>query len=127
MRLVLGQLGRGRSLDILREGPTPAGRVPAGADPQARRRMAFKTGTSYGFRDAVAAGVVGDYVIVVWTGRADGGARAGLTGREAALPLLFDAADLIDAPATAPRPIAPKRGAARPWQQPAAQDPTVRG
>ena len=70
--------------------------------------MAFKTGTSYGFRDAVAAGVVGKYAILVWTGRADGGARGGLTGRDSALPLLFDVADLLDAPATAPRPIAPK-------------------
>ena len=70
--------------------------------------MAFKTGTSYGFRDAVAAGVVGGHVIIVWTGRADGGARGGLTGRDAALPLLLDVADVIDAPAIAPRPIAPK-------------------
>jgi penicillin-binding protein 1C len=70
--------------------------------------MAFKTGTSYGFRDAVAAGVVGGYAIIVWTGRADGGARGGLTGRDAALPLLFDVADAVGAPALAPRPIAPK-------------------
>ena len=70
--------------------------------------MAFKTGTSYGFRDAVAAGVVGGYAIVVWTGRADGGARGGLTGHDASLPLLFDAADAIDSPGPAPRPIAPR-------------------
>ena len=70
--------------------------------------MAYKTGTSYGFRDAVAAGVVGGYVIVVWTGRADGGARGGFTGREAALPLLFDVADILVAPRTAPPRIAPK-------------------
>jgi penicillin-binding protein 1C len=70
--------------------------------------MAFKTGTSYGFRDALAAGVVGDYVVVVWTGRPDGGARGGMTGREASLPLLFDAADAIDPPASAPPPLAPK-------------------
>ena len=70
--------------------------------------MAFKTGTSYGFRDAVAAGVVGGYAVVVWTGRADGGARGGLTGRDAALPLLFDAADAINAPASATHAIAPK-------------------
>ncbi|MDO9431348.1 MAG: penicillin-binding transpeptidase domain-containing protein, partial [Phenylobacterium sp.] len=94
-------------LDILRETPPPAGSTPA-ALTKGRPVMAFKTGTSYGFRDAVAAGVVGPYVIVVWTGRADGGARGGLTGRDAALPLLFDTADLIDAPASAPRPIAPR-------------------
>ena len=94
-------------LDILRETPPPAGSSPA-ALTKGRPLMAFKTGTSYGFRDAVAAGVVGKYVILVWTGRADGGARGGLTGRDSALPLLFDVADLLDAPATAPRPIAPR-------------------
>jgi len=94
-------------LDILRETPTPVGRAPTalmrGGGP-----IAFKTGTSYGFRDAVAAGVAGGYVIIVWTGRADGGARGGLTGRDAALPLLFDTADLVAAPPSAPRPIAPR-------------------
>jgi penicillin-binding protein 1C len=69
--------------------------------------MAFKTGTSYGFRDALAAGVVGGEVVIVWTGRADGGARGGLTGRDVALPLLFQVADLLGAPTAAPRPIAP--------------------
>ena len=87
--------------------PAHAGATSA-ALVRGRPLMAFKTGTSYGFRDAVAAGVVGRYAIVVWTGRADGGARGGLTGRDAALPLLFDVADLLDAPAAAPRPIAPK-------------------
>lgn len=98
-------------LDILRESPAPDGRIPA-ALTDGGPRMAFKTGTSYGFRDAVAAGVVGGYVIIAWTGRADGGARGGLTGRDAALPLLFDAADSLGANGAAPRPIAP-RGAPR--------------
>lgn len=94
-------------LDILREAPAPKGRIPA-ALTRGGPGMAYKTGTSYGFRDAVAAGVVGGYVVIVWTGRADGGARGGLTGREAALPMLFDVADVIAAPtATAPR-IAPR-------------------
>ena len=70
--------------------------------------MAFKTGTSYGYRDALAAGVAGGYAIVVWTGRADGGARGGLTGRDAALPLLFDVADAIAPQAGAAHPIAPR-------------------
>ena len=94
-------------LDILRETPAPKGRAPS-ALTRLGPRMAFKTGTSYGFRDALAAGVTGGYVVIAWTGRADGGARAGLTGRDAALPLLFDAADAIDAPASAPHPIAPR-------------------
>lgn len=97
----------GDILDILRESPAPPGRIPA-ALTVGQPRMAFKTGTSYGYRDAVAAGVVGGYVIVAWTGRADGGARGGLTGRDAALPLLFDAADALGRRGGAPRPIAPK-------------------
>jgi len=106
VRLVRAEAA-GQVLDILRETPPPAG-ATAAALTRGRPLMAYKTGTSYGFRDAVAAGVVGRYVVVVWTGRADGGARGGLTGRDAALPLLFDAADLIDAPAAAPPPIAPR-------------------
>jgi len=94
-------------LDILREGPTPKGRAPA-ALTRGGPAMAFKTGTSYGFRDAVAVGVAGGYAIAVWTGRADGGARGGLTGRDAALPLLFDVADEVGAAASAPRPIPPR-------------------
>ncbi|MEO8926400.1 MAG: penicillin-binding protein 1C [Caulobacteraceae bacterium] len=94
-------------LDILREGPAPGGRAPA-ALTRGGPAIAFKTGTSYGFRDAVAVGVVGGWAIGVWTGRADGGARGGLTGRDAALPLLFDVADQIAAPASPARPIAPK-------------------
>ncbi len=97
----------GKVLDILRESPAPEGRMPA-ALTTGGPRMAFKTGTSYGFRDALACGVVGDYVIIAWTGRADGGARGGLTGRDAALPLLFDAADALNAPGAMPRPIRPR-------------------
>ncbi|MFN3520932.1 MAG: penicillin-binding protein 1C [Phenylobacterium sp.] len=106
VRLVRPEAAR-QVVDILRETPPPAGVSPA-ALARGRPVIAYKTGTSYGFRDAVAAGVVGRHVVVVWTGRADGGARGGLTGRDAALPLLFEVADLIDAPAAAPRPIAPR-------------------
>jgi len=93
-------------IDILRETPPPAGRTPGVLTAQGPR-IAYKTGTSYGFRDALAAGAGGGFVVVVWTGRADGGARGGLTGRDAAAPLLFDVFDAIDAPAEAPPPIAP--------------------
>jgi penicillin-binding protein 1C len=106
VRMVRRETAR-QILDILRESPTPKGRAPSALTRQGPR-IAFKTGTSYGFRDAVAAGIVGDYAVVVWTGRADGGARGGLSGRDAALPLLFDVADALDAPSAAPRPIAPK-------------------
>lgn len=101
-RLVRAESAK-KVLDILRDAPGPKGRMPA-ALTRGGPGLAFKTGTSYGFRDAVAAGVVGDYVIICWTGRADGGARGGLTGREAALPMLFDVADLLAAgPSVAPQ------------------------
>lgn len=80
-------------LDILRDGPSPQGRMPALLT-QSAPDIAFKTGTSYGFRDAWAAGVAGRLAIVVWVGRADGAPRPGATGRETALPILFDAYDL---------------------------------
>lgn len=79
-------------LKILRETPTPAGRMPGRLTANAPQ-VAFKTGTSYGYRDAWAAGVSGDHAIVVWVGRADGAPRPGQTGRLAALPILFEAAD----------------------------------
>ena len=54
-------------------------------------RIAFKTGTSYGYRDAWAVGFDGAHVVAVWTGRPDGASSAGLVGRDAAAPILFDA------------------------------------
>jgi len=94
-------------IDILRESPPPPGRAPSALLVDGAK-VAFKTGTSYGFRDAVAVGIAGDYVIAVWTGRPDGGARPGLTGREAALPLLFDVVDVLHPAADAAPAIGPK-------------------
>lgn len=53
-------------------------------------RIAFKTGTSYGYRDAWAIGFDGRWVVGVWTGRADGAPVPGLAGIEAAAPVLID-------------------------------------
>lgn len=58
-------------------------------------QMAWKTGTSYGFRDAWAVGYTPDYVIGVWVGNADGSGRPGLTGVLCAAPILFDVAEEI--------------------------------
>jgi penicillin-binding protein 1C len=52
-------------------------------------KIAWKTGTSYGFRDAWAIGVTPEYVVGVWAGNADGEGRPGLTGHSAAAPVLF--------------------------------------
>ena len=54
-------------------------------------KIAFKTGTSYGYRDAWSVGFDGRITIGVWVGRPDGAPVAGLVGRTAAAPILFDA------------------------------------
>jgi penicillin-binding protein 1C len=54
-------------------------------------RLAFKTGTSYGYRDAWAVGFDGRMTIGVWVGRPDGAPVPGLVGRASAAPILFDA------------------------------------
>jgi penicillin-binding protein 1C len=61
---------------------------PANAKPG---QICYKTGTSYGFRDAWSVGFDGRHTVAVWVGRADGAAVSGLTGRASAAPLLFDA------------------------------------
>ncbi|MGO4573801.1 penicillin-binding protein 1C [Microvirga sp. 2TAF3] len=69
--------------DILRGAPPP--------DNALAGRIAFKTGTSYGYRDAWAVGYDRHFTIGVWIGRPDGTAVPGLVGRLAAAPILFDA------------------------------------
>ncbi len=57
----------------------------------AHNRIAFKTGTSYGYRDAWSVGFDGRITVGVWVGRPDGAPVPGLVGRTAAAPILFDA------------------------------------
>lgn len=54
------------------------------------QKIAWKTGTSFGNRDAWAVGLNREYVVGVWIGNADGEGRPGLTGIKAAAPVLFD-------------------------------------
>ena len=68
--------------DILRGAPVPASATPGA--------VAFKTGTSYGFRDAWAAGFDGEYTIAVWVGRPDASSVPGLVGLRVAAPVLFE-------------------------------------
>jgi len=56
-----------------------------------QNRIAFKTGTSYGYRDAWSIGFDGRITIGVWVGRPDGAPAPGIVGRTAAAPVLFDA------------------------------------
>jgi penicillin-binding protein 1C len=84
--------------DILRQAPPPAHARPG--------QIAYKTGTSYGFRDAWAVGYDGRHAVAVWLGRPDGTATPGLAGRTAAAPLLFDAFARLSTQRT-PLPPAP--------------------
>ncbi|MDZ4706835.1 MAG: penicillin-binding protein 1C [Saprospiraceae bacterium] len=52
--------------------------------------VAWKTGTSYGFRDAWAIGINPEYTVAVWAGNSDGEGKPGLLGIRAAAPILFD-------------------------------------
>ena len=61
------------------------------------KKIAWKTGTSYGHRDAWAIGINPNYVVAVWVGNADGEGRPGLTGASAAAPVLFDIFKLLPA------------------------------
>jgi penicillin-binding protein 1C len=68
-------------------------------------RIAFKTGTSYGYRDAWSVGFDGRITIGVWVGRPDGAPAPGIVGRTAAAPILFDAfARTGKLPAPLPKP-----------------------
>lgn len=60
-----------------------------------RTVIAYKTGTSYGFRDAWALGYSTSHTVGVWVGRPDGSARPGSFGRNTAAPLLFQVFDLL--------------------------------
>ena len=59
------------------------------------RKVSWKTGTSYGFRDAWAVGLTPEYAIGVWAGNADGEGRPELTGIRAAAPILFDLFNML--------------------------------
>ncbi len=94
--------------DILADSPLPEGWVSARALAGARR-IAFKTGTSYGFRDAWAVGFSAGYTVGVWTGRDDGSPRPGHFGRRSAAPILLKVFDLL--PAEAPQYPRPPKNA----------------
>src|SRR5262249_4146278 len=81
------------------------GSILLGAPPPenaAGGRIAFKTGTSYGYRDAWAVGFDGKRTIGVWVGRPDGAPVAGLVGRVVAAPILFDAFARVGKPVPLP-------------------------
>ena len=82
---------------ILRDVPAPSNAASAS--------LAFKTGTSYGYRDAWAIGFDGRHVAGVWVGRPDGAPVPGLVGIDAAAPILVDVFARLGSPV--PPPPAP--------------------
>jgi penicillin-binding protein 1C len=84
--------------DVLLGAPVPENTVGG--------KIAFKTGTSYGYRDAWAIGFDGSTTIAVWVGRPDGSAVPGLVGRLSAAPILFEAFQRLGR-ARVPLPPAP--------------------
>jgi penicillin-binding protein 1C len=88
------------TLDMLRHTPRPDTYAAA------RPSIAWKTGTSWGFRDAWTAGVFGRYVLVIWIGNFDGASNPALIGIEAAAPLFLRLTDALRAEQLDPGEIA---------------------
>ena len=88
------------TLEMLRTNPRPDTMLPA------QPPVAWKTGTSWGFRDAWTAGIFGRYVLVVWIGNFDGRGNPAFVGVHAAAPLFFQAIDALRAQGLeAPAPV----------------------
>jgi penicillin-binding protein 1C len=93
--------------DILSSNPSEAVGAPLDGTLRSQHAIAWKTGTSYGYRDAWAIGVTDDWTFGVWIGRPDGTPSPGQYGAVTALPLMFNVASMLPvshANARAPRP-----------------------
>ena len=106
--------------EILKEANLPDG-WSMGQGIERARQVAFKTGTSYGYRDAWSVGFSKKYTIGIWVGRADGSTRPGHIGRNEAAPILLKAFDLLPPEGRAP----PTPPADSYWVQNAEQLPTA--
>lgn len=98
--------------DVMKGAPTPENALSG--------QIAFKTGTSYGYRDAWAVGYDGATTIAVWVGRPDGAAVPGVVGRLAAAPILFEAFQRLGPSRKALPPAPPGTVIARTGELPAA-------
>jgi penicillin-binding protein 1C len=99
-------------LDMLAHNPRPGFATLPDGPPGA---VAWKTGTSWGFRDAWTVGVFDSFVLAVWVGNFDGHGDPALVGVRAAAPLFFEIADAVRAARPTPRApgFLPPRGVAR--------------
>jgi penicillin-binding protein 1C len=89
---VLSEEAAFMTLEMLKSAPRPDDPFTRKQD---RVRAAWKTGTSWGFRDAWTAGVFGPYVLIVWVGNFDGQGNPAFVGVQAAAPLFFRLLDAI--------------------------------
>lgn len=89
--------------DTLKDANLPDG-WSMGQGIERARQIAFKTGTSYGYRDAWSLGFSKHYTVGIWVGRADGSTRPGHIGRNDAAPLLLKVFDLLPQEGRAPSP-----------------------
>ncbi len=87
------------TLDMLRRNPRPDTAAPG------QPAIAWKTGTSWGFRDAWTAGVFGRYALVVWLGNFDGAGNPALVGVDMAAPLFLRIVDALRAERLDPGPV----------------------
>ena len=85
-------------------------RAPTGTDFGGDPEVTWKTGTSHGFRDAWAAGIRGEYVLVVWIGNFNGRPNPAFVARECAAPLMFQAFARLALPCVR---AAPPRGVSK--------------
>jgi penicillin-binding protein 1C len=100
-------------IDMLRHNPRPG--EDASLAPSGRWPIAWKTGTSWGFRDAWSAGIVGPYVLVVWIGDFEAQGNPSFVGADAAAPLFFRIADALslEKPDEAAKPSDPPPGVSK--------------
>ncbi|HLO78630.1 MAG TPA: penicillin-binding protein 1C, partial [Magnetospirillum sp.] len=91
---LVGEAAARAVIDVLEGSPAPDG-IATGSAVSRARHIAFKTGTSFGFRDAWTVGSSVDYTVAVWVGRPDGAPRPGEMGRSTAAPVVFRAFDLL--------------------------------
>jgi len=100
---IFGPVAAWYLFDVLRGSPLPDGWA-MGRGIDRGREIAFKTGTSFGYRDAWTVGVSPRYTVGVWTGRADGSTRPGELGRNAAGPVMLRVFELLPAEPGLSRP-----------------------
>ena len=82
-------------IQMLEQNPRPDALHAAVGEGQAQLPVAWKTGTSWGFRDAWAVGLVGPYVLAVWVGDFEGQGNPAFVGVQAAAPLFFQIVDAL--------------------------------